>query len=126
MSEMQVGNLNVSSFPFLQDQPLISNLKSELNTWQQLKISILILMFFNGGREQIPQWLAVAQSILLVQPSSAASEHIFSLLSNLFSSQQACTLEDYIETSLMLQYNKRLSVYFNIILVSGRHTHNHF
>ena len=41
------------------------------------------------------------KSILLVQPSSAASERIFSLLRNSFEERQ----KDYIEASLMLQYN---------------------
>ena len=109
-----MGNLNVhdlSSFPFLQDPALISNLKSELTTYvaavEDIDPEIDVLQWWKNHREQLPQWSAVAKSILLVQPSSAASEHIFSLLSNSFSSQQACALEDYIETSLMLQYNKR-------------------
>ena len=43
---------------------------------------------------------------LLVQPSSAAAERVFSLLQNSFSQRQSSSLEDYIETSLMLQYNR--------------------
>ena len=39
--------------------------------------------------------------------SSAAAEHVFSLLSSSFKEQQANSLEDYIETSIMLQYNYR-------------------
>ena len=42
--------------------------------------------------------------ILLVQPSSAAAERVFSLLQNSFTQRQF-SLEDYIETSIMLQYN---------------------
>ena len=34
-------------------------------------------------------------------------EHVFSLLSNNFNSQQISSMEDYIETSIMLQYNYR-------------------
>ena len=104
MSEMQVGNLNVddlSSFPFLRDQALISNLKSELNTYvaavEDIDPEIDVLQWWKNHREQLPQWSAVAKSICLVQPSSAASERVFSLLSNSFSSQQTGGL-----TSLML------------------------
>jgi len=42
-----------------------------------------------------------------VQPSSASSERVFSLFNNSFGPQQNSALQDYIETSLMLQYNKR-------------------
>ena len=47
------------------------------------------------------------KDVLLVQPSSAASECVFSLLQNSFKAQQSRSLEDYIELSLMLQYNNR-------------------
>jgi len=43
--------------------------------------------------------------ILLVQLSSAAVERVFSLLANSFSEQQTSAMDDYIETSIMLQYN---------------------
>ena len=44
---------------------------------------------------------------LVVNPSSAAVERVFSLLNNSFKKQQELSMEDYIESSLMLQYNKR-------------------
>ncbi len=46
-------------------------------------------------------------AILLVQPSSAAAERVFSLLQNYFGSAQDHSLADYVEASLMMQYNKR-------------------
>ena len=45
-------------------------------------------------------WSTAFKLVLLVQPSSAAAERVFSLL------RQSSSLEDYIETSLMLQYNR--------------------
>ena len=45
--------------------------------------------------------------VLLVQPSSVAAERVFSLLNNAFHSQQESSLEDYLELSVMLQYNYR-------------------
>ena len=48
-----------------------------------------------------------AARVLLLQPSSAAAERVFSLLANSFSEQQTRALEDYVQTSVMLQYNYR-------------------
>ena len=53
-----------------------------------------------------PHWSALARQVLLVQPSSAAAERVFSLLANSFGDQQNNALQDYVETSIMLQYNK--------------------
>ncbi len=44
---------------------------------------------------------------LLVQPSSAVAERVFSILSNCFKDPQTHSSEDYIEASVMLQYNSR-------------------
>ena len=48
-----------------------------------------------------------ARKVLVVQPSSAAAERVFSILSNSFTDQQEQSLEDYVEASVMLQYNHR-------------------
>ena len=42
------------------------------------------------------------KSELLLQPSSAAAERVFSILSNSFNSQQESSLEDYTELSVIL------------------------
>ena len=42
--------------------------------------------------------------VLLVQPSSAVAERVFSILQQ-FIAQQQSSLEDYLELSVMLQYN---------------------
>ena len=42
--------------------------------------------------------------VLLVQPSSAATERVFSILQR-FTAQQQSSLEAYLELSVMLQYN---------------------
>ena len=41
------------------------------------------------------------------QPSSAAGERVFSTLKSSFNEQQECALADYLQASIMLQYNKR-------------------
>lgn len=57
--------------------------------------------------ERLPPWSAAVKQVLLVQPSSAAAERAFSLLSVAFSDQQDSALADYLQASVMLQYNKR-------------------
>ena len=57
-------------------------------------------------RVQLPFWSTGCRAILLLQPSSAAAERVFSLLSNSFKENQQNALEDYnISTSVMLQYS---------------------
>ena len=54
-----------------------------------------------------PHWSKSCKSLLLLQPSSAAAERAFSILANSFKDSQKSSLEDYIETFVMLQYNCR-------------------
>ena len=57
------------------------------------------------------------RKIILIQPSSAAAERVFSLLKASFNERQDGSLQDYIESSLMLQYNKREVVTLTSILM---------
>ena len=57
--------------------------------------------------EGLAHWLSVAQELFMVQPSSAAVEQVFSILNRSFGDQQHNSLEDYVESSVMLQFNKR-------------------
>jgi len=54
--------------------------------------------------KEIQSMASLVKKILLVQPSSASAERVFSLLSTL-SSQQESALKDYIEASEMIRYN---------------------
>ena len=42
-----------------------------------------------------------------MQPSSATAERVFSMLNQSFGEQQQNALEDLVETTIMLQCNKR-------------------
>ena len=95
--------------PFLDSNEVIQQLQSELPTY-------LTIAEGTAGDTDVPQWWArhareenhwasACSKILLLQPSSATSERVFSLLQSLFSDRKESALEDYIETSLMLQYN---------------------
>ena len=86
--------------------------QSLLPQWLQWKTYVLHtvyspLEFWKTHASSLPAWaVTAAQKVLLIQPTSAASERFFSLLNSSFSQQQYSSLQDYIETSLMLQYNK--------------------
>ena len=56
----------------------------------------------------LPTQASCAWKVLVVEPFSAAAaaEIVFSLLKSSFTDGQGQALQDYIETSLMLQYNK--------------------
>ena len=64
------------------------------------------LRFWKGHAFLLPAWAAAVWKV--VQPSSATSERVFSLLNNSFSHQQNGALQDYMETSIMMQYNMRM------------------
>ncbi|KAK3734379.1 hypothetical protein QZH41_007564 [Actinostola sp. cb2023] len=57
--------------------------------------------------QELLAWSAAVQRIVLIQPSSAAAERVFSLLATMFGDQQHDALEDYIEAALMLRVNNR-------------------
>ncbi len=100
----------LSSFPFVTSM-MISNLKAELPSYvakaDGVDPSFCRLRWWKNNCTSLPHWSALARQVLLVQPSSAAAERVFLLLANSFSDQQTNALQDYIETSIMLQYNKR-------------------
>ena len=102
---------SLSAFPFLENTTLVS-LKSELPQYmsaaEDVDPTYSPLEFWKNHELSLPAWATAARKVLLVQPSSAASERVFSLLKNSFGDQQQCALQDYIETSLMLQYNNHL------------------
>jgi hypothetical protein len=57
--------------------------------------------------DRMKMWWEAASLVVLVQPSSAAAERVFSLLKNFWSVQQTSSLSDAIRASLFLAYNKR-------------------
>ena len=59
----------------------------------------------NGG--SFPAWATAARIVFAISPSSASCERVFALLKNLFGDAQLATLSDYLQASLMLNYNHR-------------------
>ena len=100
---------NFTSFPFF-DPDTISHLKDELPDYlakaADVSAEMDTLEWWRRHEESLPYWTAAFRKVLLVQPSSAAAERVFSLMKATFTDQQDCALQDYLEVSLMLQYNK--------------------
>ena len=100
----------LSEFPFLNDSVTLNNLKTELPTHLAKAMDVSpefdVLEWWRRNSDALPHWSSAAQKILVVQPSSAAAERVFSLLANSFGDRQENSLEDYIEASIMLQYNQ--------------------
>lgn len=65
------------------------------------------LGWWRDHADQLPLWSNAVRKVILIQPSSAAAERVFSIMKAAFGHLQANALTDYLECSLMLQYNKR-------------------
>ena len=106
-STIEVDTL--SAFPFI-NANLLADLKVELPHYLAKAADVSShcdpLEWWKGNEPALPFWAATAKKVLLVQPSSAATDRVFSLLKASFGDQQQQTVQDYLETSLMLQYNK--------------------
>ena len=101
-----------AAFPFLNSEA-INSLKSELPEYlaaaEDVSDEVDVIKWWKSHEKNgwLPNWTRTCKMILLVQPSSAAAERVFSILNNSFSSQQESSLEDYIQLSVMMQYNYR-------------------
>ena len=96
-SQLKIKRLRV--FPFLNSGSVIHELKQNyLSILLQVTMLPQLSTEKDGGKEILTYCLAgqMLASVLLIQPSSAAAECCFSILSNSLK-----------ETSVMLQYNSR-------------------
>ena len=57
--------------------------------------------------ENLPHLSSAVMKVLLVQPSSAAAERVFSILNSSFNDSQEHALVDYLQACVTLQYNNR-------------------
>ena len=67
------------------------------------------LNWWKRHETDLPNWSRPARQVVLVQPSSAAAERVFSILHCSFGDRQNNALEDYIEASVL---------YYSIIIVN--------
>ena len=92
---------------------IINGLKAELPVYLAAAEDVNVLNeeqkveWWHRQEERLPRWATAVKQVLLIQPSSAAAERVFSILKASFNEQQDCALVDYIQASVMAQYNKR-------------------
>ena len=93
-----------SAFPFLTLE--LELLKDELPVYLAQAVDVASsvdpLDWWNEHASCLPKWASAARKVLLVHSSSATSERMFSMLRVSFGEQQDASLQDYVETSLML------------------------
>ena len=104
-------------FPFRNSSNTLEELKSEVPSHIAKSDGVSTefdkLAWWKSHQHELPNWSKACKTALLIQPSSAAAEHVFSLLSNSFKENQARALEGYTETSITLQYNMvKLYIYY--------------
>ena len=95
-------------FPFL-NSGMIENLKGELPKYlaaaEDISPDIDKCGWRNRHEKDLPNRSKACKCLLPLQPSSGAAERVFSMLSNSFNNKQTMAMQDYIEISIMLQYN---------------------
>jgi hypothetical protein len=72
------------------------------------EFSKAVLQFWRSHATEMPHWAEAARIVFSMAPSSAACKRIFSLLALMFDSNQRRGLMDFVEGSLMLNYNDRV------------------
>ena len=102
---------SLKAFPFLKKQETLDGLKEELPQYlakaSDISSEIDPVDWWGRHSADLSKWSAAARQVILVQPSSAAAERVFSILNQSFGDQQQRALEDYVEASVQLQYNHR-------------------
>ena len=104
---------SLRAFPLLDSDTTIDGLKAELPAYLAAAEDVVIpteekkVEWWCGNEEQLPRWASTVKQVLLVQPSSATAERVFSILKASFNEQRNCALVDYLQASVMSQYNKR-------------------
>ena len=71
---------------------------------EDVSTEIDLIAWWKRHAIELPKWANAFKKVLLIQPSSAAVERVFSILQR-FTVQQQSSLEDYIELSVMLHFN---------------------
>ena len=64
-----------------------------------------ILAWWRDNSKTFPAWALAARIVFAISPNSASCERVFALLKNLFGEEQMHALADYVQASLMLNYN---------------------
>ena len=111
MQPCQAAVQELRVFPFLDKDEVIGSLQEELPLClaaaEDVHVDVDALQWWGSRRVDLPVRSSVFQNLLTIQPSSASAEREFSFFKATFDTQQEHALQDYIEASVMLQYNQR-------------------
>ena len=98
---------SLKNFTYLNNQSVLDCLKSQyIAKAADTSPGEDTLLWWANHSEDFPDWLLAAKMVVLVQPSSVAVERVVSILKASFGHLRDNSLQDYIESSLMLQCNK--------------------
>ena len=104
---------SLQAFKFLDNDQIISDLKSELATYlaaaEDVDIETSPLKWWEVNSVMHSNWATACKKVLLCQPSSASVERIFSILS-CFSVQQQSALELSLHSCYSTIGNKDISL----------------
>ena len=84
----------LKAFPFLDDPTILTNLKSELSVYLATAAGVTpstvtdAVLWLKNHSNELPHWSNSLKKVLLVQPSSASAERVFSLSKASFGPQQ--------------------------------------
>ena len=100
-------------FRFLDNDAIIQGLTAELPRYlavvvdgADLQTEEKKLQWWSRNEANLPNWSSVVKKVLLVQPSSASAERVFSIMNNFFTNQQDAALEQTVEASVIPCYNR--------------------
>ncbi len=89
----------LKAFPFLNSDNIMKGLKAELPAYLAHAVGVSSdtnpLLWWKEERKYLPFWSDAIRKVLLIQPSSAAAERVFSILNNSFGSSQDLSMQDY-------------------------------
>ena len=97
---------------FLDNDAIIQGLTAELPRYLAvadgagLQTEEEKLQWWSRNEANLPNCSSAVKKVLLVQPSSASAERVFSIMNNFFTNQQDAALEQTVEASVMLCYNQ--------------------
>ena len=100
-------------FPILDSNDVINDLVTEMPNYLAAAQDVIMaceedkVKWWRQQSDNLPHWSSAVMKVLLVQPSSAAAERVFSILNSSFNDSQEHALVDYLQACVMLQYNNR-------------------
>ena len=102
-------NLLSEPLPFITEE-IISKLVAEKDEYQlaasSVDIEYDVWEFWRNSRTRPPPWYNVAKDIVLMQPSSAFMERVFSILRACMDERQESSYSDRIAASALLKHNR--------------------